>query len=43
MLAMLDESPRITPLPESEWDEAVVNVVSTTGPLNIFTTLGPAP
>jgi AhpD family alkylhydroperoxidase len=43
MLAMPDESPRIKPLPESEWDETVAGVVSVTGPLNIFTTLGRHP
>jgi AhpD family alkylhydroperoxidase len=43
MSAMPDETPRITPLPESEWDETVAGVVSVTGPLNIFTTLGRHP
>jgi AhpD family alkylhydroperoxidase len=43
MFAMPDETPRIKPLPESEWDETVAGVVSVTGPLNIFTTLGRHP
>lgn len=32
--------PRIAPLPEEEWPPGVAGVVSATGPLNIFTTLG---
>jgi AhpD family alkylhydroperoxidase len=43
MFAMPDQTPRIAPLPESEWDETVAGVVSVTGPLNIFTTLGRHP
>lgn len=35
--------PRLTPLPESEWDDTVKGVVAATGPLNIFTTLGRHP
>jgi AhpD family alkylhydroperoxidase len=43
MFVMPDETPRIKPLPENEWDETVAGVVSVTGPLNIFTTLGRHP
>ncbi|MQY02438.1 carboxymuconolactone decarboxylase family protein [Actinomadura macrotermitis] len=35
--------PRIPPLPEEQWDDALKAVVSVTGPLNIFTTLGRHP
>ncbi|WP_067478240.1 carboxymuconolactone decarboxylase family protein [Actinomadura hibisca] len=33
-------APRIPPLPEDEWGEVLRAVVATTGPLNVFTTLG---
>src|SRR5260370_37468347 len=36
-------TPRIKPLPENEWDTVLSAVASTTGPLNIFTTLGRHP
>lgn len=32
--------PRIAPLPEDRWDPTLAKVVSATGPLNVFTTLG---
>ncbi|HEX2314765.1 MAG TPA: carboxymuconolactone decarboxylase family protein [Thermomonospora sp.] len=37
------QPPRLAPLDESSWDEVLRGVVATTGPLNIFTTLGRHP
>ncbi|WP_026341287.1 carboxymuconolactone decarboxylase family protein [Actinomadura atramentaria] len=35
--------PRIPPLPEADWDDTLRAVAATTGPLNVFTTLGRHP
>ncbi|MFG1999965.1 carboxymuconolactone decarboxylase family protein [Spirillospora sp. NPDC048911] len=40
---MADDTPRIAPLPQDEWNDLLKAVVDTTGPLNIFTTLGRHP
>ncbi|KAB2342989.1 carboxymuconolactone decarboxylase family protein [Actinomadura rudentiformis] len=37
------ETPRISPLPQDEWSDLLKVVAETTGPLNIFTTLGRHP
>ncbi|MFD0686929.1 carboxymuconolactone decarboxylase family protein [Actinomadura fibrosa] len=34
------QTPRVGPLPEGEWDDALKAVVANTGPLNVFTTIG---
>jgi alkylhydroperoxidase family enzyme len=36
---MSHEIPRLAPLPEEHWDDALKGVVAVTGPLNVFTTL----
>jgi 4-carboxymuconolactone decarboxylase len=38
-----ERAPRIAPLPEAEWDDTLRAVAATTGPLNVFTTLGRHP
>lgn len=40
---MPPETPRVPPLPENEWDDVLKKLVGTTGPLNVFTTLGRHP
>lgn len=35
--------PRVDPLPEEQWDDVLKAVTATTGPLNVFTTLGRHP
>ncbi|MCW2940615.1 MAG: carboxymuconolactone decarboxylase [Actinomycetia bacterium] len=42
-MSVMPGTPRIKPLPENEWDTVLSAVASTTGPLNIFTTLGRHP
>ncbi|WP_433325504.1 carboxymuconolactone decarboxylase family protein [Spirillospora sp. CA-294931] len=37
------DTPRLSPLPEAEWDDVLKVIAATTGPLNIFTTLGRHP
>lgn len=36
-------APRIAPLPAAEWDDTLTAVAASTGPLNLFTTLGRHP
>ncbi|QKG26522.1 carboxymuconolactone decarboxylase family protein [Actinomadura verrucosospora] len=38
-----ERAPRLAPLPEAEWDGTLRAVAATTGPLNVFTTLGRHP